>query len=191
MNTESLITSNKVMDNIPILDNVDININSTSNNPTNKQRMAKIGNLKPRPKYNIDKNIELFNNKPRYKATTTSVYKQLSDCIVAVMKKTVAFPNNIKNTYIDKIIRNIMYSQETLMKAYARKDDSIAMLRYFKLTDCYITETCGLIKSLKYAGFFNTNTASEVLAYFLEVSLSLGRMIHSKEELINKYKKNL
>jgi hypothetical protein len=173
------------------INDASVESNNANQNPKNvKKRMVQIGNLKPRPKYNIDKNIEIFNNKPRYKATATSVYKQLSDCVSGIIQKTQSFPNNIKNTYIDRIIRNVMYSQETLMKAYARQDDAIAMLRYFKLVDCYVTESCGLIKSLKYAGFFNKDTASNILSYFIKVSLSLGRMINSKEELINKYRKN-
>ena len=153
--------------------------------PEIREKLAKIPGLKPRKLYDCNSIPAPLSNVPRYRASSTAIWKQIADYVRAIVNKTTSLPKPVINTYVQDLLNLAMHAQHSLAAAYAHRDNLVKQLRLYKKAKTLLADSLTNIKTLYHAGFFNSKTASTMLSYGMPAVESLDKIIESRLKIIN------
>lgn len=130
------------------------------------EKLAKISDLKPRKLYDCNSIPAPLSNVPRYRASSTAVWKQIADYVRTIINKTTSLPKPVINTYVQGSLNLAMHAQHSLAAAYAHRDNLVKQLRLYKKAKALLADSLTNIKTLYHAGFL---TAKPPPLYYLMV----------------------
>lgn len=149
------------------------------------EQMAKIPGLKPRKMFDARSIPPPLSNCPRYRATSTAVWKQITDFVRVIVSKTTALPKPIIHTYVETALSKALASQYAIAACFAAKEEINKQLRSLKKAKVLLVEALAVIKTIHHAGFFNAKTTSVILAYGITGVESISKMIEARNRIIN------